>query len=198
MKMSDDLKKNLIITGKLTAICFAAVLLLTLVNALTYQKIKANEAEVESRAIAELFPGGNILDNKKITFDNPYTNKDQEYYYEIVDNSGSLLGYVVSVLGTGYAGDMKVMIAMDRELVITKMKLLKNNETPGLGKKAEKSDYMDKFIGTNSPERPFPVSKADLGDKDRDAVTGATITFNGITFAGQKAILLMENIVKGN
>lgn len=195
MKMSDDFKKNLIITGKLTAICFAAVLLLTLINALTYEKIKANEKKVETAAIKELFPAG--IPSDKNYFKNPYTKEADEYYF-IIQDGGKTIGYVVSVLGSGYGGDMKVMIAMDSNLKIVNMKLLKNNETPGLGRKAEKAEYMEKFKNTNTPEHPFPVSRTDLGSKERDAVTGATITFNGITFAGQKAILLMENIVKGN
>lgn len=195
MKMSDDLKKNLIITGKLTAICLAAVLLLTLVNALTYERIKANEKKVETAAIKELFPRG--VSSDKQYFKNPYIKEADEYYF-IMKDGGKTIGYVVSVLGAGYGGDMKVMVAMDSSLKIVNMKLLKNNETPGLGRKAEKAEYMEMFKNTNTSKRPFPVSKTDLGDKERDSVTGATITFNGITFAGQKAILLMENIVKGN
>ena len=62
------------------------------------------------------------------------------------------------------------------------MSLKEDADTPGLGKKAENSWYMDKFKGTGA-DKPVPVKKTMLESADADAVTGATITFTGVSKA---------------
>ena len=101
---------------------------------------------------------------------------------------------------------MKLLAAYDSKGTILDVRLLDNDETPGLGKKAEASGYMDKFRGTGGSGRPVPVTKEMLlGEKSQgegsgkltfggwflgevegdttDSVSGATITFVGISKA---------------
>jgi len=42
---------------------------------------------------------------------------------------------------------------------------------------------MEKFLGSGSSENPVPVRKDMLKPSDADAITGATITFLGISKA---------------
>ena len=88
---------------------------------------------------------------------------------------------------------MKVMVAFDKELKILNAKLLDNSETPGLGKKAENDQYMEKFKNTNTDTNPLPLNKNMLSSADKDSVTGATITFNGVVGAIKKAADLLKN-----
>ncbi|OHD27469.1 MAG: hypothetical protein A2086_03475 [Spirochaetes bacterium GWD1_27_9] len=183
------MKENLIIAGKLTLICFVAVVLLTLINFVTAKKIKQNQTIVEENANKLLIPEGNKFVKKPFTGYDPDTTGF--YYYEVKKGS-TLIGYIVSVIGKGYGGAMKVMVAFDLNLKILNMKLLSNAETPGIGKKAEKQEYMAKFINTNTKEKPFPYNKSMLSQSDKDSITGATITFNGVTGAGRMAIDLLK------
>ena len=187
----DTKTSTLFIALRLTLICFVAVLLLGIINALTAPNIEKNKIKAENEAIKLLMPDGTPSKQK-------YFSKIAEelkknfYYYEITDK-GNIIGYIVSSESKGYGGTMKVMVAMDNDLKIINAKLLDNAETPGLGKKAENQEYMKKFIGTNTLDKPFPKSKNDLSPLDKDSVTGATITFNGITGAISTAIKYLEN-----
>ena len=77
------------------------------------------------------------------------------------------------------------------------IKLLKNSETPGFGKKWENQKSMDMFVNTNTDDKPFPIKKSMVSPEflnTPDGVTGATITFNGITEAVARAISLMKQL----
>mgnify|MGYP000487829840 CR=1 FL=1 len=62
---------------------------------------------------------------------------------------------------------------------ITNAVLVRNSESPGKPKKAEEPEYMEKFIGTSGLK--VPVIKSMLSPRDSDAVTGASITFMGVS-----------------
>ena len=52
---------------------------------------------------------------------------------------------------------------------------------------------MTKFIGTGSSTRPIPTKKSMLAQSDIDTVTGATITFNGVSSGIARAAALLKN-----
>ncbi|HOV14873.1 MAG TPA: RnfABCDGE type electron transport complex subunit G [Spirochaetota bacterium] len=188
------MKNHFIIALKLALICLISVLFLSLVNFLTEKKIKQNGILIEENANKELINDANKFTKK--SFKGIDSEKTGIYYYEATKNN-NLIGYIISTVGKGYGGDMKIMIAVDNNLKILNMKLLKNNETPGIGKKAETKEYMKKFIGTNTKEKPFPESKNMLPQEEKDAITGATITFNGVSQTAKKAIELLKKEIKG-
>ncbi|MBN1525581.1 MAG: FMN-binding protein [Spirochaetales bacterium] len=85
-------------------------------------------------------------------------------------------GFILEIWGVGYGGDIKMFGVYDKDGTVRDALILKDAETPGLGKKARDKGYMDKYIGTKT--RTVPVIKAMLDNPD--AVTGATITFTGV------------------
>ena len=90
-------------------------------------------------------------------------------------------GWILELNGRGYGGPMTIVASYDSDGSILVARLMDNSETVGFGKKAENSDYMEIFVGTGG-EVPVPGEKADLG-ADADMVSGATVTFSGITDA---------------
>lgn len=181
----------LMIALKLTSICFISVLLLGFVNLITFKKIEENKIKKEKDAMNFLVPQAKNFSSKKYFKNIEDKLKETIYYYEAYDNISNITAYIVSLSSNGYGGKMKIMMAFDNNLKILNVKLLDNSETPGLGKKAEKDEYMNKFINTNTSERPFPKNKNML--TSNDSVTGATITFNGIVAGISKAIELLKN-----
>ncbi|MCG8571411.1 MAG: FMN-binding protein [Spirochaetes bacterium] len=190
-----EMKDNLIIAIKLTIICSVAVILLTFVNILTKPKILENQKKAENAANQEIFVEGKQFN--KVFFQKTEVDANKVYYFEVMDSNNNLIGYNVSSLGNGYGGEMKVMIAFDRNLRVINLKLLTNNETPGLGKNAEDSEYMIKFKDSNTEAYPFPKTKSMLPVEYQDSITGATLTFNGVTQAVVYAIELLENEIRG-
>jgi electron transport complex protein RnfG len=100
-----------------------------------------------------------------------------------VIKEGQSTGMLLELEGSGYSGEMKILARYEEDGTIRAVRLMDNTETPGLGKKAENPAYMEKFLGTGSAATPVPVRKDMLQTGDADAVTGATITFLGISKA---------------
>lgn len=188
----ENKESALIIALKLTIICFVSVFLLSLINLATETQIKRNKEKAEEDAMIFLLPNVKKF-SEKIDFKTIDDNlKKTIYYFKAYNNSSDLIGYIISSQGKGYGGKMKVMVALDNQFKILNIKLLDNAETPGLGKKAESEQYMNKFIGTNTLEKPLPLNKNMLSQADKDSVTGATITFNGVVGSIKDAIDLLK------
>ena len=165
------MKKTLLVGSKLALICVIAAVVLGFVNAVTEPKIIQNKKEALRRAIQSV-AGNSETGEQTAVRDYPGV----EYYYEIEDDGG---GYIVKLIGTGYGGEMHLLAGYRPGGGIFSVVLMENQETPGLGKKAEAEGYMDKYIGTGGDE-PVPVLKDQLSREEADAITGATITFVGI------------------
>jgi Na+-translocating ferredoxin:NAD+ oxidoreductase subunit G len=180
---------------KLTILCFISVLLLSIIDYFSDPIIKSNEKKIEIQTNEKLFPLGKRFERKNFNSINTDLQK-LYYFYNVMDDNDNIIGYIVSTIGAGYGGRMKIIIAFDSNLKILNAKLLTDNESPNIGKKAEKSKYMEKFVGMNSDIKPFPVNKNMLAQEDRDSVTGATITYNGIAEAISSAIVLLEKEIR--
>ncbi len=133
-------------------------------------------SEEELKQALQAVAGEYTVGEQHIVGNNPAV---QAYYPLRGQTGGGVEGWIVSLLGIGYGGEMKILAGYELSGEIFSAILMDNQETPGLGKKAEKPEYMKKFIGTGEAE-PVPTSKDQLTQEQADAVTGATITFVGI------------------
>jgi len=161
-------------TLKLTLICAIAALLLGIVNSITEPVIKERKAQMLKEALSSLVEEGSIGE-AEIQADSLVNT-----VYP-VKSDGSVISCILSIQGSGYGGDMQVLGAYSLDGTLLNAQLMENNETPGLGKKAESHEYMEKFIDYGGLE-PIPVRK-DMLPPGMDDITGATITFNGVSQA---------------
>jgi electron transport complex protein RnfG len=170
--------KNVVVVGlKLFAICAVAAVTLGGINAITEPLIIQRKIMELQQALDELTPGAQTGEAIEVP-DNPVVEKRYP-----VTKDGQSAGMVLELEGSGYGGDMKILARYDEDGTIRAAKLMDDTDTPGLGKKAENPAYMEKFIGTGSQDNPVPVRKDMLQPGEADAVTGATITFLGISKA---------------
>lgn len=189
--MNDKKNSILIILLKFSSICFASVLLLILLNVLTYKKIEENKIKKDKVAMDFLITDVKNYSGRKYFRTVSDRFKESIYYYEAYDNNSKIISYIVFTSCNGYGGEMRIMMAFDKNLKILNGKLLDNYETIGMGKKAESEMLMNNFKGTNTEEKPLPRNKNMI--ISNDSVTGATITFNGIVNGIDKAIALLKN-----
>ena len=166
--------KNIIVIGlKLTIICAVAALCLGMVNAVTAPKI----AELKKAALADAL---NVVNKTGIPGEEVITeDKTVKGYYPVKLDNGELKGYILTLKGDGYAGDLKIIANYEKNGKLISSVLMDNQETPGLGKEAEKIEYMDKYKGFGE-DSPIPSKKSQLSASDADAIGGATITFAAI------------------
>ena len=109
----------------------------------------------------------------------------------LMDN-GNTAGYILEIMTSGYGGEMAVIASYSTDGTVLGAKLMSNSETPGLGKKAEEEWYMDMFEGKGGSE-PVPTAKSMLPADLSAQVSGATITFTGVS----SAIAAGSEYVKG-
>jgi len=107
-------------------------------------------------------------------------------------NQVSALAY--EIVGSGYAGEVRLILGLDAQGEILGVRVLSHAETPGLGDKieAEKSDWIIKFNGlslSNPTEEHWGVKK-DGGQFDQ--FSGATITPRGVVQAIKGGLAFFE------
>ena len=169
------MKNIVIIALKLAVICLVAAFVLAFINGITAPQIAASKAQAELNALSVINKAGTIGD--KVEGDGAGVN----YYYPVTDN-GKVTNYIMSLKSMGYGGDLIILGNFKTNGEVIDAKLMEDAETPGLGKKAEDAKYMNKFKGTGA-DKPVPIKKTMLEAADSDAVTGATITFTGVSKA---------------
>ncbi|MDC7124174.1 MAG: FMN-binding protein [Spirochaetales bacterium] len=165
--MTDMLK----IGGRLALICAVAALCLGAVNAVTEPKIDAARVEKLQNALAQVSPGGTI--GEEVLVDDAVV----ESYYKLDDN-GKTIGYILNLKGSGYGGDLIILAGFLSDGTLYNTVLMEDDETPGLGKEAEKASYMKKYLGFSGSN--IPSAKSQLDQTEADAISGASITFTGI------------------
>ena len=91
----------------------------------------------------------------------------------------------------GYAGPIRLLVGVDASGVLTGVRILQHDETPGLGDKIEstRSDWLQQFPGRSlaSPEPDAWSIRADGGEFDQ--LTGATVTPRAVVGAVYDTLL---------
>jgi Na+-translocating ferredoxin:NAD+ oxidoreductase subunit G len=177
------MQRLLAIGGKLALICTVAALILALVNAVTAPVIEQNRIERLNRTLSEIVGDQSVGERRNVD-DHPVV----QGYYPI---SGSD-SYVLDLIGSGYGGDMRILAGYRSDGEVFAARLMRNNETPGLGKQAEEPGYMEKYTG-HGDEEPIPTRPDQLPPEQADSVSGATITFISIGEALAAGSDFLEN-----
>lgn len=118
--------------------------------------------------------------------------KYREGWYS-AKKDGKTIAYIVPVENSGYGGSIKMLVGLTPEGKVLKYKILKHNETPGLGDKATKEPFMQQFEGKTLNE--LKVVKVPTKDNIQ-ALTGATITSIAVTNAVKFAIEDLDEYFK--
>lgn len=107
---------------------------------------------------------------------------------------GKTIAYIVPSENSGYGGAIKMIVGLTPEGKVITYKILKHNETPGLGDKANKPQFIKQFAGKDYEE--LKVVKVST-QKNIQALTGATVTSIAVTNAVRYAIEDLEDYLDG-
>ena len=167
--------KTILKTGLiLFVICALSAGLCGIVNSITAPKIAENIRQEQLKAYDAVASGLEI--GEETAIEGVSGVKSQLP----LTADGKTEGVILNLTGNGYGGEFSIIASysLDGELLAAKM--MGNGETPGLGKKSEQAWYMDMFVGTGS-SKPMPAAKTDLPGDLAQAVSGASITFGGVS-----------------
>ena len=166
--------------------------------ALTYDgtatRIAANEKATLMREINKLVPAQSVdndLLQDAITIDAKQLANSPVTVYRARYQGRHVAVVLSPVDAPGYAGPIRLIIAIRENGTLGGVRVLKHQETPGLGDKIEefRSDWVLAFTG-KSLDDPGPDRwkvKRDGGDFDQ--FTGATITPRAVVAAVKKALV---------
>jgi electron transport complex protein RnfG len=176
----------------LGAFCLGFGIVLAASNHITVDDIAARALEDRLNSLGQVIPDSihdnNLVENA-ITMKN---ERDKEITVYRATRDGKVTGLAYEIFGTGYAGQMKLMLGIDAQGKILGVRALAHKETPGLGDKIEvkKGNWILRFDGL-SLDNPLPEKwkvKKDGGQFDQFA--GATITPRGVVDAIRKGLEL--------
>ncbi len=187
----DQLKHYLGYQGAvLGLVALAASAALALTDGSTRGAIQVAEARDLQLSLAQVLPAGfadNDLLQDQVRVPNGQGGETLVYRARV---KGEPTGAVFKVTGRGYAGDIGILMGVDAAGRILGVRVVKHQETPGLGDKIElaKSAWIKAFDGRSIGDPPLAQwgVKKDGGRFDQFA--GATITPRGVVRAVKEGL----------
>lgn len=169
----------------LGAFCLGFGLILAMTDLVTMDDIAARALEDRQNSLSQVIPDG-IHDNNLVSDTLVMANdRGREITVYRARRQGKVTGVAYEIYGSGYAGEMKLMLGVDAGGRVLGVRVLAHKETPGLGDKIEvkKGDWILRFTGLSlgNPDPSRWKVRKDGGAFDQFA--GATITPRGVVAA---------------
>lgn len=206
MTLGDSISKNAILLGAfalLTAAILAGTQLMTKDRIAAAERKAAEQALLEIIASLDKTHNNDLLDDVQVipqSLQRTLNWKGAEKVY-LAKNNDELLAYLLPTTATeGYSGDIKLLIGITPEGVLSGVRVLAHKETPGLGDKVDlkKSDWILSFTGRTydkANKQQWAVKK-DGGDFDQ--FTGATITPRAVVKQVKESLIAFKQWQTGN
>ncbi len=176
--MQKDIFKFALILGLVVVIAAGA---LAWVNDITKPKIIAQQKKAVQEALTFVLP--DAIDGVVI----PFPDEENVNYYTGYKNpdTTNMFGYAFLTFAKGYSSTIRTMVGIDTTGSILRIKVLSQQETPGLGTKCEevKSGETEAWWQVQFKDQNASAVLVDKDGGDIVSLTGATITSRAITDA---------------
>ncbi len=153
---------------------------LAVVNNFTAPKIEQNQMAKVNKAMESFFPGEGYSFSQKSDYEPKNIGSIKIESLILAEKDGKIAGGAAQVSGPTY-DTATLIVGMAADGTITGVQFLKNTDSPGFGLKASDSTF--KLPNGKTFYGQFEGKNAKDGfekDKNFDAISGATITSNGI------------------
>lgn len=180
-----NVKTILMPTVVLVLICLVSTFLLALTYDITApliaERAQLAEAEARKTVLPEAETFGDVMEVEIAGTPSTITPG--------LDADDNIVGYVITGDGSGYGGQVRMLVGVNLDGIVTGTTPLILNETAGLGMNAQDPVFLSKFVGMKSG---ISVVKNNPGDNQIEALTGATITTDAVTAAVNRALDVFE------
>lgn len=200
--MNKIIKNTLI----LTAITVVSGLLLGIVYNVTKEPIAQAQENTKQEAYRAVLSDASSFESVDFDSDsalsllseNGYTSDEISEVVEGTDDSGKVIGYVISVQSSeAYDGTLELSVGIATDGTVKGVEMLDISETAGLGMKADEAEFKDQFKDKNVDKFTY-TKTGEEGDNMIDAISGATITTNAVTNAVDSALVYFQNELDGS
>lgn len=186
--MKDILKLG----ATLFAICAVAALVLGVTNNITAPVIEKRNIQASNEARKNVLP--EAYEFKEL--DGMNSNIVLEVYEGIKD--GQVIGYTIKTSSKGYGGAIELMVGISKDSKITGVEIGNHSETPGLGSKATEPMFKNQYVDKDVLNSLLVVKGSTNNDNEISAISGATITSNGVTNGVNAAMKIYNEKLSGN
>jgi len=180
MDLISSIRKNSIGLG-IFAIVTAGLIAVT--QQVTKDRIESNILHAQQAAFSEILPSSyyeNDLYSSQISLGpDPLLGSQKTSFAYIGRVDGEFAGIIFETIAPGgYNGSMSLLVAINRAGVVTGSRVIRHQETPGLGDKIDmkKSDWMRSFENVSFMSLDKKQWKVKRDNGHFDQFTGATIT----------------------
>ena len=195
-----EMMKNTVI---MLVITLVAGLVLGFVYQITKDPIAAQNAKKEQEACKEVFQDAANFEQIEVSETDAALWEEEGYAQESIDevvsaldDSGSLLGYVITVTTKeGYGGDIQFAVGVRMDGTVNGISILKISETAGLGMRAEEV-LQPQFADKQTEKFEYTKSGA-TSENQIDAISGATITTNAVTNGVNAGLYYFQTELRG-
>lgn len=191
----DYLRHSVRLALVLAAFALVGTALLALTFDATRDNIAASEKKAKLALIAQILPAG-LADNDIVSEAASLppqqelgTTEATPIYRAFKDGKPSAI-VLEAIAPDGYAGKIKLLIAIRENGEVSGVRVVLHKETPGLGDYIEiaKSQWIKVFDGTSLEKYPSKDWKVKKDGGQFDSVAGATITPRAVVKAVHKAL----------
>lgn len=167
----------------LTIISTVAGIVLAVTNKVTAAPIATAAQKETVEALAAVLPE---FDNDPSRATCRIVEGDRNLTFHAARKQGALVGIAFETASRkGYGGEIRMMVGLNGTNELRAIKILAQQETPGLGTKVCDTPFLSQFAGRKLHDSIWSVRK-DGGDFD--AVTGATISSRAVLEAVKAGI----------
>ncbi len=163
----------------LTIVVAVCVSVLTYVDSITREKISAQEDEAIKILLTEMFPEMSR-----------YNFKDDIY---TIYSDGDKVGYAFLAIGKGYGGDINILVGLEDEETVKGIKIVSQEETPGLGTRITEPSFTDQFVGVEINDIALSRDGGQI-----DAITSSTISSSAVVEAVRNTALEKVKLLTGD
>ncbi|MEE0954546.1 MAG: RnfABCDGE type electron transport complex subunit G [Eubacterium sp.] len=193
----------------LTIITVISGLLLGLVNNVTEEPIRQQEAKTKAAAMQTVFADADSFSDDmefdadkmaKALEDAGVSSTTVNTINAALDADGNTIGYVLDVSNSeGYGGEVELMagITTGDSMVLNGISFLTLDETPGMGLKAKDEDEIAKYKDHAADELLTYTKTGASAPNEVDAISGATITTNAVVKCVNGAITAVKTVEGG-
>lgn len=176
----------------LFAICAVAALVLGITNNITAPVIEERNIQASNEARKIVLSEADEFKE----LDGMNSDIVLEVYEGIKD--GQVIGYTIKTSSKGYGGAIELMVGISKDGKITGVEIGNHSETPGLGSKATEPMFKNQYVDKDVLNSLLVVKGSTNNDNEISAISGATITSNGVTNGVNAAMKIYNEKLSGN